>query len=311
MASPTSLPSPMRPGQPVELDGQVGQRLSDAVVQVAGDPVALLVRSDGADAGEPSGVVDRERHGLDEPGEQIDRSRVVVVGGGVFDGQQPDDLAPGLEGGVEPRGRTGVQPGSEGAEEVADRHDRSLGQCPPQRRRQLGRAEAGREPTSDRPGDLPLPVGFVEEQDRRGVDVHDGAQPGHRRVEGAVHVQRRRQRLGDAVERIEQGVGVGQAADPVEHHGLLAVGQAGDASGVRGHHGHEDHDQRPFRRQSEVLRRRAAAGRGRDGDDRAGDDGRRDRQPEPGGEPRDDHRGHEREDERTAPLIGGRHGGRW
>ena len=42
----------------VELEGQVGERLADAVVQVTGDAGALLVGADGAEPGEPAGVVD-------------------------------------------------------------------------------------------------------------------------------------------------------------------------------------------------------------------------------------------------------------
>ena len=51
---------------PVELEGQVGQGLADAVVQVAGDPRALLVGADGAQPAEPAGVVDGQGDRLDE-----------------------------------------------------------------------------------------------------------------------------------------------------------------------------------------------------------------------------------------------------
>ena len=51
---------------PVELEGQVGERLADAVVQVAGDAGALLVGADGAEPAEPAGVVDGQGDRLDE-----------------------------------------------------------------------------------------------------------------------------------------------------------------------------------------------------------------------------------------------------
>ena len=50
----------------VELEGEVGERLADAVVEVAGDAGALLVGADGAQAAEPAGVVDGEGGRLDE-----------------------------------------------------------------------------------------------------------------------------------------------------------------------------------------------------------------------------------------------------
>jgi hypothetical protein len=53
-------------GDPVQLEGQVGQRLADAVVQVAGDAGALLVGAHGAQAGEPAGVVDGQGRRLGE-----------------------------------------------------------------------------------------------------------------------------------------------------------------------------------------------------------------------------------------------------
>ena len=59
----------------VEPEGQVGERLADAVVQVAGDAGALLVGADGAQPGEPAGVVDGQGRRLDEPVEQLSSRR--------------------------------------------------------------------------------------------------------------------------------------------------------------------------------------------------------------------------------------------
>ena len=56
----------------VELEGEVRERLADAIVQVTGDAGALLVGADRAQAVEPPGVVDRERGRLDEPVEQLE-----------------------------------------------------------------------------------------------------------------------------------------------------------------------------------------------------------------------------------------------
>ncbi len=47
--------------QPLELEGDVGERLGDAVVQVAGDPGPFGFGAEHPQTAEPLGVVDRER----------------------------------------------------------------------------------------------------------------------------------------------------------------------------------------------------------------------------------------------------------
>ena len=96
----------LAPGAPllhdaVELEGEVGERLADAVVEVAGDAGALLVGADGAEPAEPAGVVDGEGGGLDEAGQELDVPGREVVGVAVLDRQQADDRATGGEHGVE------------------------------------------------------------------------------------------------------------------------------------------------------------------------------------------------------------------
>ena len=93
---PTSSPLVAARDDAVELEGQVGERLADAVVEVAGDAGALLVGADGAQAAEPAGVVDGQGRGLDEALEQLDVAAGEVVGvGRARRTMQPDDRAPG------------------------------------------------------------------------------------------------------------------------------------------------------------------------------------------------------------------------
>ena len=65
--------------QSVELEAQVGERLADPVVQVAGDPGALLVGADGAQPGEPAGVVQSQGGGRDEPLDELQVAQGEVV----------------------------------------------------------------------------------------------------------------------------------------------------------------------------------------------------------------------------------------
>ena len=55
----------------VELEAEVGEGLADAVVQVAGDAGPLLVGADGAEPGEPAGVVEGECRRGDEAVDEL------------------------------------------------------------------------------------------------------------------------------------------------------------------------------------------------------------------------------------------------
>ena len=107
----------------VELEGEVGERLADAVVEVAGDAGALLVGADGAQAAEPAGVVDGERGRLDEAGQQLD-----VAAGEVVRRRrarwttQADDRPAGRQHGVEARGRARGEARAAAGEEVLLAH---------------------------------------------------------------------------------------------------------------------------------------------------------------------------------------------
>ena len=91
--------------------------------------------------------------------------------------------------------------------------------------------------------DLPVAVGVVEAEDDGGVEVEQAPQAADRGVEHVVEVERRRQGLGDPVQREQQGVGVGQPPEAVEGEGVLAVGLAGDPPGVAGDEGHQEQHQ--------------------------------------------------------------------
>ena len=112
-----SSPLLVRLDDAVELEGQVGERLADAVVEVAGDAGALLVGADGAQAAEPAGVVDGEGGGLDEAGEQLDVRSGEVVGLAVLDRDQADRRAPCGRTAYRPEPAIG-EPRPPGGEEV-------------------------------------------------------------------------------------------------------------------------------------------------------------------------------------------------
>ena len=76
----------------VELERQVGQRLADAVVEVPGDPRALLVGSDGAEPGEPAGVVDGQGDRLDEAPQQLDVTALKWLASGCSTARRPITL---------------------------------------------------------------------------------------------------------------------------------------------------------------------------------------------------------------------------
>ena len=122
-----------------------------------------------------------------------------------------------------------------------------------QRRRQVVDGDARRQAGAFAAGDHPASIGVVEQQDRGGGELEEVAQAAHRRVEGLVEVERRRQRLGDSVQREEQRVRVGQAAEPIEGEGLLAIGLARDPPGVAGDEGDEHHPRGPLRRHPQLV----------------------------------------------------------
>ena len=106
------------PHDAIELERQVRQGLADAVVQVAGDAGALLVRADGAQPVEPAGVVDGEGGGLDEAVQELEvacREGVVL---GALDRDQPDQGAPGPQRRVDARAGARRQARPTGLEQV-------------------------------------------------------------------------------------------------------------------------------------------------------------------------------------------------
>ena len=90
-------------------------------------------------------------------------------------------------------------------------------------------------------------------QDHGGVEVEQAPQAVDGGVEHVVEVERGGQRLGDAVQGVEQGVGVGEAAQAVEGEGVLAVGLAGDLPGVAGDQGDQQEHERPLGREHDAA----------------------------------------------------------
>ena len=92
------------------------------------------------------------------------------------------------------------------------------------------------------------PAVSSKHEDGGEVEVEQAPEAADGGVEHVVEVERGRQGLGDPVQREEQGVGVGQAAEAVEGEGVLAVGLAGDPPGVAGDEGHQQQHQAPLGR---------------------------------------------------------------
>ena len=106
---------------------------------------------------------------------------------------------------------------------------------------------------------VPAQVGVVEHEEGDGVELEQLPELAHGGVEHLVEVERRRQGLGDLVELVEQGVGVGEPAEAVHGEDLALVGLAGDAAGVAGDEGDEQHLHRPLHRRAEVVLARSRA----------------------------------------------------
>ena len=264
---------------PVELEGQIGERLADAVMEVASDAGALFFRSDRAQSGEPPGVVDGECRRLGEALQQLDIAVREVPEVSMLQRHQSDHRAAGqqhhVDAGVHPR----CQSGSSRDQQVRLGNGVAVRDCAGQRRRELVRTEAMGEPGALATGHHPSSVGVVEEQHGSRGAVEQIAQAAHRGVERLVEIERRRQRLGDAVQREQQRVGVGEATEAVEGQRLLTVGLARDPAGIAGDERDEHHLRRPLRGHSELRLVGAEVlghGHGRDRD--AGDE-QREREP--------------------------------
>ena len=81
----------------LELEGDVGQRLGDAVVQLAGDPGPLGLGAERPQPGEPPGVVDREREQARQALDEVALLAPVGVRRDVFERDQAHERAPGAQ----------------------------------------------------------------------------------------------------------------------------------------------------------------------------------------------------------------------
>ena len=75
---------------PLELERDVGERLGDAVVELAGDPGSFGLGAERAQAGEPAGVVDREREQARQALHEVALLVPVGVRRDVFECDQTD-----------------------------------------------------------------------------------------------------------------------------------------------------------------------------------------------------------------------------
>jgi hypothetical protein len=280
----------------VQLEGQVGQRLADAVVEVTGDAGALLVGSDGAQPGEPAGVVDGEGRRLHEAVSSSWSRSLKWWVSWCSRAMRPSTVSRAGSGAYRPELISTATPGWSGINSVdQDRHapveglDGRVGQV-------VGGVGGGG-PRAVPAGHHPRVVGLVEQEDRGPVEVEQVAEAAHGGVERIVEVERCRQGLGDAVERVEEQVGVGEAAEPVEGQGVLAVHLAGDPSGVAGDHGHQHQLTRPLHGLSPGLGVGVAAGQVRDAHGQRRGQAHAQREAEPACEAGHHHRGDQGEHE--------------
>ena len=176
----------------------------------------------------------------------------------VLEHEHPDDRLAGREDRVHARAAGGQEPRS--VLDVGHAHEPPFEQRGPHRPRQLEVVDAvgwsGALPAHD----LPAATRVVVEQQHRGVEAEQVADPLHRRVEHLVQVERGGEALGDPVEREQQRVGVGQPAQPVEGERVLPVGLAGDPPGVPGDERDEQELARPLDARAEVVDGVALAG---------------------------------------------------
>ena len=151
-------------------------------------------------------------------------------------------------------------------------------------------------------------VSSMHEQ-RDGVEVEELPQLIHRRVEDLVEVERGGQRLGDLVQLVEQGVGVGEPTQAVEGQDLSLVGLARRCGGRSRRRGRRAGPRPTTARTcgaSSSVKSGSQRPRQADGHDRD----RGDAQPEaePSCEPGHRDRGEHREGEGRSPVAGGHEG---
>ena len=238
---------------PVELEGEVGQRLPDAVVEVAGDAGALLVGAHRAETSEPSGVVDGEGGGLHEASQELDIAAGEVVGVGVLDGQESDDRPTGRQHGVEPRRGAGREPRATVGEQVLLAHQAAEAGGAGERAREVLLGDHVGRAGALTPEEVPATVRVVQHQDGHRVEHEELPELLHGGVEHLVDVERGRKGLGDVVQLVQQGVGIGEATEAIHGEDLPLVGLARHAAGVAGHHGDEEHLHAPLDRGAGVV----------------------------------------------------------
>ena len=214
---------------------------------------------------------------------------------------------------VEPGSGAPGEPWPAGGQEVglADEVAQPCG--PSQRGRQRARSHHRGGPTAFATDGVPAVVGVVMQDDGHRVVVEQVAQLAAGDVEHLVEVERRRERLGDLVELVQEGVGIGETPDPVHRGALALLRLPGDAPGVAGHEGHQEDLHRPLEGDSGVVCReeRFEGPRDADREDRHGGDP--EAEAEPAGKAGDRDGGEQREGERGVPVPGageGEHGRR-
>ncbi len=290
---------------PVELEGEVGEGLADAVVEFTGDAGPLLVGADRSQSGEPAGVVDGKGCGLGEAAEEVHVARREMVRIGVLDGDDAHERAAGPQTGVDARPGPGRQARTTAAQQVRDGHDVGLVGCCPEGPWELVVGEHRRRLPPEAAGHVPCVVGGLEEQHGGGVEIDEFLHPVDGRFQHFAEVQGRGQVLGHLVEAEQQVVGIDEAAHAVEGFGLAVVGVTGDAPGVAGDHADQNELHTPLRGGPGVLGGGVALQEHRDPDCEARGHGETDRRPETGDETSDRDRSQRREDERRIEVAGG------
>ena len=166
--SPSSLAAALGLHEAIELEGEVGERLADAVVEVAGDPVALLLGADGAQATEPPGVVEGEGGGSTKPSSSSTSRSVKCSATSCSMATRPITAPRAGQHGADARPDGPAQPRAAGGEQVvlADggRGARAARWSP---RGSCSVREPFGEPDARRGGRLATAVGVVEQQEQR------------------------------------------------------------------------------------------------------------------------------------------------
>ncbi len=259
----------------LQFEGHVGQRLGDAVVELAGDAGALGFRAEGAQPSEPPRVVDGKREQAREALHEVALLGPVRVRRDVLEGDQTHERAPGPQRHVHAAAAERGEPVFVGVHEaVGDQYRVHARQRALERLRELAVDEARAEAHAF--GELDGPRRFrvvANEHDQR-AEAHEGTQALAHRVDHLGQVERRRERLRETVQRDEELVGGRHLGGLVDGRGAVALDLGDEVAGERAERTAEEVDDGDLARRAPIgrvdrLHEDRRAGRHRTGDERS------------------------------------------